>query len=222
MVDENRTVASRIDGEIRQAHEEMAALREELADTSRRLEEHLTVNLAGGGGGGAAAKNSNSESSNELSSSTGHTLTSVTSNSSGEQSGNRSSESSSSKNKYDHLDMKHSIGKIEETDFPLTSQNQSNGENTGDNNLVASKKLVGIDLNRCKDILDSSVVVDSLDLADDDGGIINCDNSDRKSDASIGEMKQLIRPPSPIPGPSSKSDFGKYLLVFNSISFAVA
>lgn len=212
MVDENRTVASRIDGEIRQAHEEMAALREELADTSRRLEEHLTVNLAGGGA--AAAKNSNSESSNELSSSTGHTLTSVTSNSSGEQSGNRSSESSSSKNKYDHLDTKHSIGKIEETDFPLTSQNQSNGENTGDNNLVTSKKLVGIELNRCKDILDSSIVVDSFDLVDDDAGIMNCDNSDRKSDASNGEMKQLIRPPSPIPGPSSKSDFGKSEFTF--------
>lgn len=218
MVDENRTVASRIDGEIRQAHEEMAALREELADTSRRLEEHLSVNLSGGGGA-AAAKSSNSESSNELSSSTGHTLTSVTSNSSGEQSGNRSSESSSSKNKYEHLDPKHSIGKIEETDFPLTSQNQSNGENTGDNNLVASKKLVGIDLNRCKDILDSSIVVDSLDLVDDDVGVINCDNSDRKSDASNGEMKQLIRPPSPIPGPSSKSDFGKLEFLFSVISY---
>lgn len=210
MVDENRTVASRIDGEIRQAHEEMAALREELADTSRRLEEHLTVNMAGGGA--AAAKSSTSESSNELSSSTGHTLTSVTSNSSGD----RSSESSSSKNKYDHhLDAKHSIiGKIEETDFPLTtSQNQSNGENNGD--LVSSKKLVGIDLNRCKDILDSSIGVDSLvDLVDDDAGVINCDNSDRKSDASNGEMKQLIRPPSPIPGPSSKSDFGKFAFLF--------
>lgn len=41
MVEENKELAARIDGDIQQAQEEVALLRGELADTSRRLDQHL-------------------------------------------------------------------------------------------------------------------------------------------------------------------------------------
>jgi hypothetical protein len=41
MVEENKELAARIDGDIQQAQEEVAVLRGELADTSRRLDQHL-------------------------------------------------------------------------------------------------------------------------------------------------------------------------------------
>lgn len=41
MVEENKDLAARIDGDIQQAQEDVALLRGELADTSRRLDQHL-------------------------------------------------------------------------------------------------------------------------------------------------------------------------------------
>nr|XP_018904283.1 PREDICTED: kazrin-like isoform X1 [Bemisia tabaci] len=41
MVDENRQLGSRIDGEIHQANEEMSAIRDELSHTRKKLDEHL-------------------------------------------------------------------------------------------------------------------------------------------------------------------------------------
>jgi len=41
MVEENKELAARIDGDIQQAQEDVAVLRGELADTSRRLDQHL-------------------------------------------------------------------------------------------------------------------------------------------------------------------------------------
>uniref|UniRef100_A0A1B6DCS0 SAM domain-containing protein n=1 Tax=Clastoptera arizonana TaxID=38151 RepID=A0A1B6DCS0_9HEMI len=136
MVDENRSVATRIDGEIRQANVEMAALREELADTSRRLEEHLTVSVK---------SPQTSESSNEL--------TSVTSTSSGK-------ECSGSPMKIKDLLPKH--GKIEE-----------------DCDEAGKEEVEGVN------------------------GV-----EELKEEMSNGEVKQLVRPPSPIAGPSTKPDFG--------------
>ncbi|KAJ9588722.1 hypothetical protein L9F63_017980, partial [Diploptera punctata] len=43
MVEENKELAARIDGDIQQAQEEVAVLRGELADTSRRLDQHLNA-----------------------------------------------------------------------------------------------------------------------------------------------------------------------------------
>lgn len=203
MVDENRTVGTRIDGEIRQAHVEMAALREELADTSRRLEEHLTINSAATNPTTKSPQTSNSESSNELSHSTGHTLTSVTSNSSGDLGlGTKTKDCSGSplKIKLDGLSSpKHSVGKIEETDFSVSSQ--INCE-LSDSVSLGSKKL-DIELDLCEEILGGNSSLEAEEA-------VNGDNTERKSEVSNGDLKQLIRPPSPIAGPSTKSDFGKY------------
>nr|CAD7204064.1 unnamed protein product [Timema douglasi] len=43
MVEENKQLAARIDGDIQNAQEEVAVLRGELTDTSRRLDEHLNT-----------------------------------------------------------------------------------------------------------------------------------------------------------------------------------
>lgn len=190
MVDENRSVATRIDGEIRQANEEMAALREELADTSRRFEEHLSStngnnninnnrNHSGASSAGNGTKASTSESSEV--SSAGQTITST---SSTEHSVTKCTNlngncSSPLKIKLDNL----SPTRVLETEFPLS---QTNGDD------CVGEKDIGVELNRCQNL--------ALELEED----LELINGESKVD-----VKQLIRPPSPIPGPSNKPDFGK-------------
>ncbi|XP_046678862.1 kazrin isoform X2 [Homalodisca vitripennis] len=184
MVDENRSVATRIDGEIREAHEEMAALREELADTSRRFEEQLTLSAANGAVTNSSVANGNktSTSESEVSSSTGQTLTSVTSNSSGETKPTVLNDLCSSPHKISSpLKIRLDNLSPKEPEFPLS---QTNGESIGG-------KQIGIELNRCKDF--------AIELSED----LELINGESKVD-----VKQLIRPPSPIPGPSNKPDFG--------------
>lgn len=186
MVDENRSVATRIDGEIRQANEEMAALREELADTSRRFEEHLSTTNGNNNTRnttGALASNGTKASTSESSevSSAGHTLTST---SSTEPSVTKSTNlngtcGSPLKIKLDNL----TPTRVLETEFPLS---QTNGDD------CIGEKDIGVELNRCEDL--------ALELEED----LELINGESKVD-----VKQLIRPPSPIPGPSNKPDFGK-------------
>ena len=49
MVEDNKKLASRIDGSIHAANEEVKAIRDELEDTNRRLSQ-----IGGGGGGGTS------------------------------------------------------------------------------------------------------------------------------------------------------------------------
>lgn len=188
MVDENRSVATHIDGEIRQAHEEMAALRDELADTNRRFEEHLSIsNNNNNNSNGAAVSNSSKMSSSELSEVTSviHTPTLTPSTEASATKGINLNDncgtplkiSSPLKIKLDNL----SPTRLLETEFP---QIQTNGSES-----ICGAQLV--DLHRCKDL--SIELEESLDLV----------NGEDKVD-----VKQLIRPPSPIPGPSNKPDYG--------------
>lgn len=43
MVDENKTIASRIDGDLQSAQEDVSVLRTELADANRRMDEMVVV-----------------------------------------------------------------------------------------------------------------------------------------------------------------------------------
>ncbi|XP_049859909.1 kazrin isoform X1 [Schistocerca gregaria] len=56
MVEENKQLAARIDGDLAVAHEEVAAVRGELHDASRRLDEHLAKVAAGAGADPSAAE----------------------------------------------------------------------------------------------------------------------------------------------------------------------
>lgn len=47
MVDENKQLVSRIEDEIQNAHEEVNDIRDELAETNKRLEEHINSKLGG-------------------------------------------------------------------------------------------------------------------------------------------------------------------------------
>ncbi|XP_054287753.1 kazrin [Macrosteles quadrilineatus] len=178
MVDENRSVATRIDGEIRQAHEEMAALREELADTSRRLGEQLngtiisTPTIINGNSALNGNKTATSESS-EVSSH--HTLTSVTSTSSGDGASGRPDLTASPLKLNSPLKIRLDNLSPKEPEFPLS---QTNGES------ICGK-----------------VTEKVKDEESEDSEMVNGENKER----------QLIRPPSPIPGPSNKPDFGELL-----------
>ncbi|XP_049957761.1 kazrin [Schistocerca serialis cubense] len=56
MVEENKQLAARIDGDLAVAHEEVAAVRGELHDASRRLDEHLAKVAVGAGADPSAAE----------------------------------------------------------------------------------------------------------------------------------------------------------------------
>lgn len=191
MVDENRSVATRIDGEIRQAHEEMAALREELADTSRRFEEHLTTTTTS-----AANNNTNNTVLNgNKTSSESSELTSVTSTSSGSdppkpelaKSPPPFKINSPLKIRLDNLSPK-------EAEFPVK---QTNGDSM-------SAKDIGAELDKCAEL--------ALELGED---------LEPVNGESLVSVKQLIRPPSPIPGPSNKPDFGEFFFIKLIVTFSI-
>lgn len=176
MVDENRSVATRIDGEIRQAHEEMAALREELADTSRRFEEQLTSSTTSAAGNNTPVLNGNKTSSESSE------LTSITSTSSSEPKPelNKSPPcfkiNSPLKIRLDNLSPK-------EAELPVK---QTNGDSVGG-------KDIGAELDKCVEL--AFEMGEDLEPVNGEGSV---------------DVKQLIRPPSPIPGPSNKPDFGEF------------
>ncbi|XP_075237662.1 liprin protein kazrin [Lycorma delicatula] len=166
MVEENRSVGVRIDGEIRQAQEEMAALREELADTSRRLEETLTVQSDSSNSNSNTNSNSNCEvTSTSTTTTTPQTLTSVTSTSTGD---NPPQNNPSNINDSGHQNNSNS--------------NEASAESNPTNEVNVTNKT------------DSNV----NNPVDDHNPSANSDNL---------STSQVVRPSSPIAGPSSKPDF---------------
>lgn len=226
MVEENKELAARIDGDIQQAQEEVALLRGELADTSRRLDQHLIA-------ANTHLNNASSSSASSTSATTGagvrkkqlHSVSARNLERASKMPANSTSLSSSATATRPATTTSSSSSAVKSTGGastsasppPLQSQHQKGSASGGmsDNGSSGVKSSATGSVGDKGGLEDD--VTNTMSAGNGDKNLTETEGSGqngRKVSYSAGEGdhdEPVFRPPSPIAGTSSQPD-GKSLL----------